>query len=99
PARRPGPAVQLASPDRGRRRLIHPCRGCPIRRDTDRGMTTNDGQADLVLINGKVRTPVQPGGFAAALAARDGLIQAVGAEEDIRALTGPGTRVVDLDGR
>ena len=62
-------------------------------------MTTNDGQADLVFINGKVRTPLHPGGFVSALAVRDGLIQAVGPDEEIRALAGSGTRVVDLDGR
>ena len=62
-------------------------------------MAVGGGPADLVLVNGKVRTPLHPGGFASALAARDGLIQAVGADEDIRALAGPGTRVVDLNGR
>ncbi|MGH3152496.1 MAG: amidohydrolase [Streptosporangiaceae bacterium] len=62
-------------------------------------MTTNDGRADLVFLNGKVRTPGHPTGFAQALAVRGGLIQAVGADEDIRAMAGPGTRVVDLDGR
>jgi predicted amidohydrolase YtcJ len=62
-------------------------------------MALGGGRADLVFINGKVRTPLHPGGFVSALAVRDGLIQAVGPDEEIRALAGSGTRVVDLDGR
>jgi predicted amidohydrolase YtcJ len=56
-------------------------------------------QAELVLIGGKIRTPAHPSGFAPALAVRDGLIQAVGTDEDVRPLAGPGTRVIDLRGR
>jgi predicted amidohydrolase YtcJ len=56
-------------------------------------------KADLVLVGGKVRTPAHPSGFVEALAVRDGVIWALGADEDIRALTGPRTRVVDLRGR
>jgi predicted amidohydrolase YtcJ len=55
--------------------------------------------ADLVLVGGKIRTPAHPSGFAQALAVRDGVIQAVGADDDIRELTGPRTRVIDLRGR
>jgi predicted amidohydrolase YtcJ len=55
--------------------------------------------ADLVLVGGKICTPAHPSGFAQALAVRDGLIQAVGTDDDIRQVTGPGTRVVDLRGR
>jgi predicted amidohydrolase YtcJ len=62
-------------------------------------MTVRSGPAELVLINGKVCTPAHPAGFASALAVRDGLIQAVGTDQDIRAVAGPGTRVLDLDGR
>jgi predicted amidohydrolase YtcJ len=56
-------------------------------------------QAELVLAGGKIRTPAHPSGFAQALAVRDGLIQAVGTDEDIRPLAGRGTRVVGLRGR
>jgi len=59
----------------------------------------NDSQADLAFIGGKIRTPAHPSGFASALAVRGGVIQALGRDEDIRDLTGPGTRVVDLRGR
>ena len=55
--------------------------------------------ADLAFIGGKIRTPAHPSGFAQALAVRDGVIQAVGPDEDIRTLVGPGTRVVELGGR
>ena len=56
-------------------------------------------QAELVLIGGKIRTPAHRSGFAPALAVRDGLIQAVGTDEDVRSLAGPGTRVIHLRGR
>jgi predicted amidohydrolase YtcJ len=62
-------------------------------------MTARGGPAELVLAGGKVRTTVHPSGFAQALAVRSGLIQAVGADQDIRPLSGRGTRVVDLRGR
>jgi predicted amidohydrolase YtcJ len=62
-------------------------------------MTASGGQADLAFIGGRIRTPAHPSGFARALAVRDGVIQAVGSDEDVRALVGPGTRVVELGGR
>ena len=62
-------------------------------------MTASDGQADLVLTGGKIRSPAHPSGFVRALAVRGGLIHSVGTDEEIRQVTGPRTRVVDLDGR
>jgi predicted amidohydrolase YtcJ len=62
-------------------------------------MTASDGQADLVLTGGKIRSPAHPSGFVQALAVRDGLICSVGTDEEIREVTGPRTRVVDLGGR
>ena len=62
-------------------------------------MTGSDGQADLVLTGGKIRSPAHPSGFAQALAVRGGLIHSVGTDEEIRQVTGPRTRVVELDGR
>jgi predicted amidohydrolase YtcJ len=59
----------------------------------------NDTEADLAFVGGKIRTPAHPSGFVQALAVRGGVIQALGTDEDIRDLTGPGTRVVDLRGR
>src|SRR5580693_4595717 len=60
---------------------------------------TSGTMADLVLVNGKVRTPAHSSGFAQALAVRGGTIVAVGDDEEIRGLTGRGTRVIDLRGR
>ena len=62
-------------------------------------MAASNGQAHLVLTGGKVRSPAHPSGFVQALAVRDGLIQAVGADEEIRQVIGPRTRVVPLRGR
>jgi predicted amidohydrolase YtcJ len=59
----------------------------------------SDTKADLAFVGGKIRTPAHPLGFVQALAARGGVIQALGPDEEIRDLTGPGTRVVDLRGR
>ena len=55
--------------------------------------------AELVLVNGKIRTPEHPSGFAQAMAVGGGIVRALGSDHDIRALTGPFTRVVDLRGR
>jgi predicted amidohydrolase YtcJ len=52
---------------------------------------------DTILLNGKiVRYDAEP---AQALAVRDGKIAALGGTGEIRALAGPGTRVIDLAGR
>src|SRR5579859_4294997 len=62
-------------------------------------MAAGDGQADLVLTGGRVRSPAHPSGFVQALAVRGGLIHSVGTDEEIGQVTGPRTRVVDLGGR
>ena len=55
-------------------------------------------EADLILLNGALLTmnPAQP--YAEALAVKSGSILAVGNAEQITALAGPSTRVIDLDG-
>ena len=55
--------------------------------------------AELVLIRGKVITVDGQESIAQAVAVRDGLIQAVGSDEAVRALVGEDTQVVDLGGR
>jgi predicted amidohydrolase YtcJ len=55
--------------------------------------------AELVLVNGKIRTPAHPSGFTQAMAISGGVIKALGSDYEIRQLTGPFTRVVDLRGR
>ena len=54
---------------------------------------------DLLLVNAKIFTadPAQP--YAAALAIEAGRILAVGSDEQIRALAGPNSRIVDAGGR
>ncbi|WP_179400581.1 amidohydrolase [Burkholderia guangdongensis] len=54
--------------------------------------------ADSVYLNGTLYTGDANRRFAQALAVRGGKIQAVGFEDEIRALAGPATRVVDLRG-
>jgi predicted amidohydrolase YtcJ len=55
--------------------------------------------ADVVLVNGRIITVDPRDSIAEALAIQDGRIQAVGANEAIRALAGSGTTVIDLKGR
>ena len=55
--------------------------------------------ADLVVVGGTVLTVDAEFSVAEAMAVRDGRIQAVGSDADIRALTGPDTQVVDVTGR
>ncbi|MEV0702415.1 amidohydrolase [Saccharopolyspora sp. NPDC050389] len=55
--------------------------------------------AELIFTGGPVLTMDEAAPEAEALAVRDGVITAVGRSADVLALRGPGTRVVDLDGR
>ena len=55
--------------------------------------------ADLVLRGGIVATVDPDDSMAEALAIRDGWIVAVGSNEDVDALIGAGTEVIELDGR
>jgi len=57
------------------------------------------GTADLVVLGGTVLTLDRSSSRASALAARDGRISAIGDDRTIAALIGPGTTVVNLDGR
>ncbi len=58
-----------------------------------------DRAADAVFVNGTVLTIDSKNSVAQAVAVKDGLIQAVGAEAEIRALVGGRTVVHDLKGR
>lgn len=55
--------------------------------------------ADLVLVNGRVWTGNKSQPWAEAVAARGERIIAVGSNDDARKLTGPQTRVIDLQGK
>ena len=57
------------------------------------------GEMDLILLNGKIITVSPDDAIAEAVAVRDGKIVAVGTTQDIRALAGASTRVVDLGGK
>jgi hypothetical protein len=54
---------------------------------------------NLILRNGKISTFDRRRPAATALAARDGLVAAVGEESEIMPLAGPGTEIIDLGGR
>ena len=63
-------------------------------------MTTGDAKgAELVLVNGKIRTPAHPSGFTSAAAISGGTVLALCGDDEIRDFIGPFTRVVDLRGR
>jgi len=55
--------------------------------------------ADMVLLNGKVITMDTADTVAQAVSIRDGLIQMVGTDDDVAAVVGEATQVVDLAGR
>jgi len=63
------------------------------------GCTAAGETADLVLLGGKIVTLEQDLPQVEALAARDGVILALGADDEIRRYVGGGTRVIELDGR
>lgn len=55
--------------------------------------------ADLLLLNGYVYTVDDARSVAQAVAVKDGLIQAVGSDAELKVLRGPDTEIVDLAGR
>lgn len=59
----------------------------------------NEAPADLILRGGNIVTMDEAVGNVEALAARDGVVIAVGTNAEIEALTGPDTQVIDLNGR
>lgn len=59
---------------------------------------TEGSMVDLALVNGKVWTGDAAKPWAEAVAARGDRIYAVGTTAEVRALTGPGTRLIDLGG-
>lgn len=55
--------------------------------------------ADVLLVNGHILTEDPAHAVVEALAIREGKVLAVGTNATVRALAGPGTRVIDLHGR
>jgi adenine deaminase len=72
--------------------------GCGDGEKAARGVDA-DPYADLVLINGYVYTADRRRTVAQAVAVTDGLVSAVGGDDEIRRLQGPDTEVIDLAGR
>ncbi len=68
-------------------------------RRTPTGPHDHPPVADAVLTGGTVLTMRAAEPRAEAVAVRDGALVAVGTDEEIAALTGPGTERIDLDGR
>jgi len=79
------------------------CRGEQLARTTAPPIQVSSppltGPADMILINGKVITVDAQDTIAQAIAIKDGLIQAVGTTEGIRARAGAAAKVVDLKGK
>lgn len=61
--------------------------------------TTANAPVDLIVVNARVYTADDSRPLADAFAVRDGMIAFVGSTREARALSGPGTRVVDAGGR
>jgi len=59
----------------------------------------SNGAADLVVVGGQIWTADDARPWAEGVSVSDGVIEAVGPEEQIRERIGPATRVVELDGR
>src|SRR5690349_6284554 len=57
------------------------------------------GDADLIFAGGRVHTVNASNDIAEGVAVRAGRITKVGSNAEVRAEAGPGTRVVDLQGR
>ncbi len=57
------------------------------------------GTADIVFLHGKIHTQNAQRETVQALALRGNLIAAVGTDQSVRALAGPHTRIIDLEGR
>jgi predicted amidohydrolase YtcJ len=62
-------------------------------------MLVRDLAPDLILYNGRVVTLAEALPRCAALACKDGRVVALGDDGEVRALAGPGTEQLDLDGR
>lgn len=73
----------------------------PVARAADarNGVAPMAGEMDLILLNGKIITVSADDAIVEAVAVRGGKIAAVGTTQDIRALAGASTRVIDLGGK
>ena len=72
--------------------------GCGQREATEASGPTSDRIADTVVINGSVYTDGAKGSRVAAFAVKDGRFLAVGSHDEISAVIGDGTEVIDVKG-
>ena len=63
------------------------------------GLSAHAQNADTILVNGKILTVDKQFSVREAVAIRDGKITAVGSNTEVRKQAGPGTRMIDLQGR
>lgn len=63
------------------------------------GATATVQLPDVIYVNGKIATMDASGTEVQAVAIKDGIFQSVGRTEDIKKLSGPKTRIVDLGGK
>ena len=61
--------------------------------------STKDIEPELILMNGRIATQDERRSFAQAVAIRDGRFAAVGSNEQVMALRGSNTEIIDLGGR
>jgi len=59
----------------------------------------SDGQAEMIVLNGRLATQDERRSFASAAAIKDGRFIAVGSEQDVLAHRGGNSKVIDLKGR
>jgi predicted amidohydrolase YtcJ len=63
------------------------------------GIAAKDTEPDLILMNGRIATQDDRRSFAQAVAIQDGRFASVGSKEEIMALRGAKTKVIDLGGK
>jgi predicted amidohydrolase YtcJ len=61
--------------------------------------TERNGQADVIVTNGRISTQDERGSFASSAAIKDGHFVAVGTDKDVMAYRGERTEVIDVGGR
>src|SRR5688500_1261915 len=65
----------------------------------ERSAAQNDAAPDSIFLNGPVVTMAGPDAIAEAVAVKQDRIAAVGSQQDIHKLAGPGTKTIDLEGK
>jgi imidazolonepropionase-like amidohydrolase len=61
-------------------------------------VTDNPNDPDAIYVNGRIYTVADDQTWAEAIAIKDGKFVSVGSNEDVQALAGAGTELIDLEG-